>query len=211
MKVSLHLCLTSHPEHLGRWRQAFPAGRFVSSLSALPVSDTHLLLWLHTVVVAQQQPLDTLLKAISNRLPQARIIVISNTPSQAEALRTISAGATGYCHAQAGTALMQQISTVVANGGLWIGAELMDRLLAAAGQVFTPQLDHSALASLTPRERDVALDVARGNSNREIASSLNISERTVKAHLSVIFSKLDIRDRLQLVVLLRHETISQQN
>lgn len=202
MKASLHLCLTSHPDHLGRWRQAFPAGRFASSLSALPDSDTNLLLWFHTMT-ATQQSLSEVLAEIKKRLPQARIIVISNTPSQAESLRAISAGAAGYCHAQAATTLLQQVATVVDNSGLWIGAELMDRLLAAASQVFTPQPDHSVLTSLTPREREVALAVASGNSNREIASNLNISERTVKAHLSVIFDKLDIRDRLQLVVLLR--------
>lgn len=207
MKNPLHVCLTSHPDHLGRWHQAFPAGRFVSSLSTLPDSDTNLLLWLHSMASAQQ-PLNTVLKVIKNRRPQARIIVISTTPSHSEALRAISAGAAGYCHAQAATVLLQQVATVVANGGLWVGADLMDRLLAAAGQVFTPQPDHSALASLTPREREVALAVAQGNSNREIATRLDISERTVKAHLSVIFDKLNIRDRLQLVVLLRRETES---
>jgi two-component system, NarL family, nitrate/nitrite response regulator NarL len=58
-----------------------------------------------------------------------------------------------------------------------------------------PQLD-----DLTSRELMVAEQVAHGASNREIAVALEITERTVKAHLSAIFDKLGVRDRVQLAL-----------
>jgi DNA-binding NarL/FixJ family response regulator len=61
----------------------------------------------------------------------------------------------------------------------------------------------SALDGLTPRERDVAEQVALGASNKEIAERLDITPRTVKAHMGAIFDKLGVRDRLQLVLALR--------
>ena len=63
-----------------------------------------------------------------------------------------------------------------------------------------PPVEAPALASLSARELMVAERVARGASNREIADALGISERTVKAHLSVIFTKLNVRDRVQLAL-----------
>jgi DNA-binding NarL/FixJ family response regulator len=55
-------------------------------------------------------------------------------------------------------------------------------------------------ASLSAREVQVAMAVAEGRSNREVADLLSISERTVKAHMGSVFEKLGLRDRLQLVL-----------
>ena len=69
----------------------------------------------------------------------------------------------------------------------------------ALGRV--PQGYASAWATLSRREMQVALRVAEGKSNKEVARLLLISERTIKAHLSSIFEKLGVRDRLQLALL----------
>lgn len=199
--MNAHICLSDRPEHLSRWRQAFPAGTVVAVPAALSRAHAGALLWLHAGALPQER-IDGAMGAVREVLPRVRMVVISSTPSQQEALLAFNAGASGYCHALATPQMLQQVATVVMNGGLWIGPELMSRVMAAAGRFFTPQADHAALARLTAREREVALAVGGGASNREVAELLDISERTVKAHLGAIFEKLEVRDRLQLVLFL---------
>ena len=75
---------------------------------------------------------------------------------------------------------------------------LLDRF---AGQFVARSTDHARLAELTEREREVLLLVAQGMSNAEIADRLYITEATVKAHVGKILTKLDLRDRVQIVVM----------
>jgi DNA-binding NarL/FixJ family response regulator len=75
---------------------------------------------------------------------------------------------------------------------------LLDRFVGAGG---TPARDASELDVLTEREREVLVLIAKGMSNLEIAESLFLSEATVKTHVGRILAKLDLRDRVQAVVL----------
>jgi DNA-binding NarL/FixJ family response regulator len=199
--MTVHLCLSTQIKQLGRWRQAFPDGKIASSQEALAGTPSATLLWLHTPHTPESR-IDESIQTVKANLPGIRIVVLSNTPSQPEALLALHCGAAGYCHAQATPGMLQQVATVVTNGGLWIGPELMSRILAATGQFHTPDPGHPDLELLTPREREVALAVGRGISNKEVAQQLGITDRTVKAHLGAIFEKLGVRDRLQLVVFL---------
>ncbi len=135
----------------------------------------------------------------------ARVIVLSTNPDPMEAARALDRGARGYAHAMAAPELLQQITGVVEAGGLWVGPHLMRRLigtasrLASAGRV--PAEDRELLlAALSNREREVAIAVAGGMANKEVARALGITERTVKAHLAAIFEKLEVRDRLHLAL-----------
>lgn len=81
----------------------------------------------------------------------------------------------------------------------------MSRVVNAAEKVLSrDRVSTSAIAlkQLTSREKAVALEVAKGATNKEIARTLNITERTVKAHLGSAFNKLNVRDRLQLVLVM---------
>jgi two-component system nitrate/nitrite response regulator NarL len=138
--------------------------------------------------------------------PRVRVVVLSPVPDQAEGLQAINIGARGYCHLFAVPELLQDVATVVEQGGLWVGPELVDRIVAATRDLL--QRSPAAVASLpaadvsllSARELEVAQAVAVGKSNREVAEQLFIAERTVKAHLGSVFEKLGVRDRLQLAL-----------
>lgn len=90
------------------------------------------------------------------------------------------------------------------HGGLWVGPHLLARLITG----LAPQLAQApeapaapALDELSPREREVTIAVAEGLTNKQVALRLDISERTVKAHLAAVFDKLGVPDRLQLALL----------
>ncbi|KAF0812507.1 Transcriptional regulatory protein DegU [Andreprevotia sp. IGB-42] len=127
------------------------------------------------------------------------VIMASSLPSDLENLHALQAGARGYGHAYAPCEFWMQVLDVVAKGGAWIGPLVMQRLI----QTLTRNDMHEAhdwQAKVTEREAEVARLVAGGASNKEIARALDITERTVKAHLTVLFSKLHVADRLQLAL-----------
>jgi DNA-binding NarL/FixJ family response regulator len=75
---------------------------------------------------------------------------------------------------------------------------LMERVATQAG---TYEQARTALAALSPRERDVAVAVAQGRTNAEVASALQMSVATVKAHISHILTKLGLANRTQIALL----------
>ncbi|GAB2881239.1 response regulator transcription factor [Uliginosibacterium flavum] len=130
---------------------------------------------------------------------QHRIVIASSQPEDEEGLAWLDLGATGYCHAYAAEATLRQVLEVVASGELWVGRSLMSRLLKGIGARRSTHARNWA-APLTEREREVARIAAEGDSNLEIAQALGITERTVKSHLTAVFEKLGVNDRLQLAL-----------
>lgn len=133
---------------------------------------------------------------------QHQIIASSSNPKDHEAMAALDAGCVGYCHAFTDAGTLRQIQLVVQAGHVWIGPALMQKLIRganlAAPLVAKPALDWRD--HLTPRETEVAVMAAKGASNLDIATACEISERTVKAHLSAAFDKLGVSDRLQLAL-----------
>ncbi|MBU0750530.1 MAG: response regulator transcription factor [Gammaproteobacteria bacterium] len=124
-------------------------------------------------------------------------------PGDDEAEACFAAAVRGYGNTHSVPALLKQIADVVAQGGLWIGESLMQRLLRGVAQIPPPApIAQPAVWDelLTEREREVAQVVAAGASNKEIARELGITERTVKAHVGAVLDKLGVRDRLQLAL-----------
>lgn len=128
----------------------------------------------------------------------ARVIVMSSTPSDAAAVGWLGRGAAGYLHAFSAPEVLRQTAAVVESGGLWVGVGLMQQLCARFGQLAKPQ--NELLNQLTEREREVVQYLKTGMSNKSIAKQMDISERTVKAHLTAIFAKFDVSDRIQLLL-----------
>lgn len=170
----------------------------------VPVAGTdgaNLLFW---VRLPTGTPAAEVIGRVRGSLAKVPIIALSDQPSDEEALACFAAAAKGYCNTHAVPELLQRVAQVVSQGGLWIGESLMQRLLQGTARIPLPPpagAPANWTALLTERERQVATAVAGGASNKEIARQLGITERTVKAHTGAIFSKLDVRDRLQLSLL----------
>lgn len=130
-----------------------------------------------------------------------RIVFTNTVPDDAEAFAALQAGCYGYCHAAAPLEQLKQVLEVVASGGIWAGQALIQRLLAAVNHIPKAAVQSNPLVALSEREREVALLAARGSANKLIARQLGITERTVKAHLSSAFDKLQVADRVQLALL----------
>jgi len=126
-------------------------------------------------------------------------VIASVRPNDKEGVQAILNGALGYCHAYAPAATLTHVLRTVAMGSVWMGASLVNRLLRQVGTI-APAPAHWHHDALTERERAIALHVSQGESNSQIAAAMGISERTVKAHLTSVFEKLDIQDRLQLAL-----------
>lgn len=179
-----------------QWRRAFPDARILAEIPRDCPAGA--LLWLHN-------PNAQTLAALP-RLTSARTIVLHDEPSEAKGLEALAAKAAGYANAHATPEVLHAIESVVRQGGLWVGELLLGRLLRNIAHIPAPTLSPgsaSALSKLTAREQTVAQCIARGESNKEIARTLDITERTVKAHLGAIFEKLGARDRLHLALLIR--------
>lgn len=129
-------------------------------------------------------------------------------------LAALGIGMSACCDQRLAEEGLSRVINVVLGGGVWISAaalpQLMDRLAHAGARKSTVRAgpeklagaSPSALSLLTERQREVAELLAQGESNKIIGRKLNIANRTVKAHLSAIFEKLMVTDRVQLAVLL---------
>lgn len=133
---------------------------------------------------------------------QLRVIATSSNPTDTEAMAALDAGCAAYCHAFSEASTLKQVREVVDAGHIWIGKALMQRLLQSVNRVVAaqPVKEDAWSTGLTQREVEVATLAANGASNAAISSQCGISERTVKAHLSAVFIKLNITDRLQLAL-----------
>ena len=204
MAAMQHLFISANGDLLPRWRGAFPLAEAVPVrvLSNVFAPDYAWLRLLPGASVAVQ------VQVVRRHLPDAALIVLSDTPSDDEGMQAFSAGARGYCNSHASEAVLRQVFSVVSQGGLWIGESLMERLLVGITRMPVPGTDASAAKNgwhekLTEREWDVARAIAAGASNKEVARQLGITERTVKAHVGVIFTKLEVQDRLHLALRIR--------
>jgi len=122
--------------------------------------------------------------------------------SDEQGRRLLAAGAKGYVHAYMPPQALETALNTVANGGVWMGASLLARLLQQIdrGATAAPAAPRPWAAGLTPREIEVAERASRGMANQAIADELGITERTVRAHISAVFEKLGVPDRLMLAL-----------
>jgi DNA-binding NarL/FixJ family response regulator len=114
----------------------------------------------------------------------------------------IEAGAAGFVLKDAPAADLVGAIRVTARGGSWLDPRVADRVLTVLRRRpgGSASVAGSPVDPLTGREREVLRLVATGANNAEIAAELYLSERTVKGHISAIFSKLGVRDRAAAII-----------
>jgi DNA-binding NarL/FixJ family response regulator len=204
--------ISTLPVLVSSWIQAFPKATLVGAVTDV-IGSTNLnannnkptIFWLHMNEDRQQWMANTI-ALISKEYADAKVVVLANIPNQAESVHALSLGAMGYCHAHVESAVLKEIRAVISHGGLWLGQDILQRLIEVSTKLIGNQPDYveSLLEKLTSREQEVAVEAAKGLSNKEIARILNITDRTVKAHLASIFERLGAKDRLQLALMLNN-------
>jgi DNA-binding NarL/FixJ family response regulator len=137
---------------------------------------------------------------------RSRIIILTTFDLDEYAHAALRAGASGFLLKDAPPADLLSAIRAVASGDAVVAPSTTRRLLATLAHQLPGPADGAEPAEpvldvLTPREREVLLAVARGLSNSEIAEELVLSEATVKTHVGHILAKLQLRDRVQIVVL----------
>ena len=188
------------------WVDAFPKAKIISTVNVKPTKtqkNAHLLFWLH-MNEDRQQWLTNTIGFIQKKYENAKIVVLANAPNQAEAFHAMSMGVVAYSHAYSPAFVLTEIKTVISHGGVWLGPDLLKRIIEVSTSLAGNQAEqvNQHLKALTKREKEVAIEAAKGLSNKEIARILKITERTVKAHLSSTFERLGAKDRLHLALML---------
>ncbi|QIZ99701.1 response regulator transcription factor [Leifsonia sp. PS1209] len=143
---------------------------------------------------------------IVREVPGTAILVLTTYADDESILGALRAGARGYLTKDAGRAELAAAVRAVARGQSTfapeVGALLVNSLTGSAAPAPVPSLS-DRFPTLTKREVDVLALVADGLSNGEIASTLFVSVATVKTHINAIFAKLAVRDRAQVIALVR--------
>ena len=112
-------------------------------------------------------------------------------------VKAIDIGADGYILKDSGSQELKQAINVIMSGESYIQPSLLPALNS---RLINRDIDKEKLETLTKREMEILTQVAGGMFNKEIAINFNISERTVKNHISNIFKKIDVSDRTQAAV-----------
>jgi DNA-binding NarL/FixJ family response regulator len=131
----------------------------------------------------------------------SRVVILTTFERDAYVFDALQAGASGFLLKNASPEDLIHAVRVVAAGDALLAPSVTRRII----QQFEQRPVSSALAerleSLTQREREVLVMLARGNSNAELAAELFVTEGTIKTHVSNLLSKLGLRDRVQAVIL----------
>ncbi|MGI5165983.1 response regulator [Spirillospora sp. CA-253888] len=124
---------------------------------------------------------------------RARVLVLTSVTERGHVLPAVQAGAAGYLYKDVEPRALVQAIKAVHDGHVLLAPDAAEAMVRAeqAGA------DERGPATLTEREREVLVQIARGRSNREIARALVVSEKTVKTHVSNLLMKLGVQDRTQ--------------
>ena len=129
---------------------------------------------------------------IRERVPTARILVLSIHDHEEYVVQSVRAGAQGYLRKDSSPAELRGAIRSLHQGDSFFSAAVARTLSAALRNPHTDER-RGRIADLTSREREVLIEIARGNTNKEIAGRFGISVRTVESHREALMKKLGLR------------------
>ena len=132
--------------------------------------------------------------------PQVRVVILTTFDLDEYVYEALRAGATGFVLKDSPAEEIVRAVRVAAGGEALIAPAITRRLIAEFASR-RPAVDRARLEPLTEREREVLVAMAKGLNNDEVARALFISEGTVRTHVNHLLAKLQVRDRVQAVVL----------
>lgn len=143
-------------------------------------------------------------RQITGDAPRSRVLILTTYDLDEYAFGALNAGASGFLLKDTDPVELIGAIRTISRGDAVIAPRMTRRLLDTFAErmpsAATPSAVSANLTRLTPREREVLVEVAAGRSNSEIAGRLFVAETTVKTHLGRILAKLELRDRVQAVV-----------
>jgi DNA-binding NarL/FixJ family response regulator len=148
------------------------------------------------LVMPRMDGIEAIRKIVSRY--DSRIIVLSTFDTEEQVYQALTAGASGYLLKDIDPPDLVAAVRVAAHGNSLLAPALTRRLIEH--YVGTRPPGDPRLDTLTEREREVLLLIARGRSNAEIGAAIHLSEATVKTHVTRVLAKLGLRDRVQAVV-----------
>jgi DNA-binding NarL/FixJ family response regulator len=140
-------------------------------------------------------------RELTHAAPSVRVLILTTFEQDDYVFGALRAGASGFLLKRTRPEdLIAAVHTIAAGDSL-LSPSVTRRVIDRMAQQPTPDLTgHARLDQLTAREREVLELVARGLSNREIATTLVVEESTIKTHVKRILMKLQLRDRVQVVI-----------
>ena len=166
------------------------------------------------IVIIDTQKIDTndsLLSIFSKK--SIKFLAVGTDWPEDKQIMALVHGAAGYCSESDPPELLLQAVKSILNGEIWIQRHLIPKVITALTRIkpmsgdpdTEKQFSNSTklLQTLSERELDVAKMIRLGENNKNIASTLHITERTVKAHLTSIYRKLNVSDRLRLALFIK--------
>jgi two-component system nitrate/nitrite response regulator NarL len=139
-------------------------------------------------------------KELSTPATTVRTIMLTAAIDQADTLAALQSGAWGVILKESATQLLFKCIRCVVAGQYWVGREGVANLVEYIRRASAPVREAPA-DTLTPRERDMVSAIVAGEANKDIARRFTISEQTVKHHLTSIYYKLGVSNRLELALL----------
>lgn len=197
--------MSPRTDALEKWQQVLALDYTVAMRSDFIVPDqTYPLTVLDADFIDQEKMHISAIKHYPGKL----LIIGHNWPENLQ-VKVVVAGAAGYCECSISNSVILKAVESILQGDIWVQRHLVPQVIGTLVKITRtppvppPKPMPAGLDSLSARERDVVRLILQGISNKIIAAELFISERTVKAHLTSIFKKLHVPDRLHLAILLK--------